>query len=101
MAERAQLHERPHPTPLRYAGIAVVLAVITLVEVWVYYQEALRNVLLPVLLVLSTIKFALVALFFMHLKFDSRLFSYLFVGGLILATSVLFALMALFQVFAS
>jgi len=40
------------------------------------------------LIALSILKFSLVVLWFMHLKFDNRLFSQLFVGGLLLALSV-------------
>ena len=53
----------------------------------------------PILLTLSAIKFAMVAMFFMHLKFDNRLFSSFFVGGLLLAGGLLIALLALFQHF--
>ena len=50
---------------------------------------------------LSAAKFALVVLFYMHLKFDSRLFSGVFVGGLLLAVAVAVTLMSLFQVLSS
>ena len=52
-----------------------------------------------VLVLLSGAKFALVVMFYMHLKYDARLFSGLFVGGLALAISVSFALMALLHFF--
>ena len=52
--------------------------------------------LVPILLVLSTIKFAMVVMWFMHLKFDNKLFSVLFIGGLVLAGLVLLALLLLF-----
>ena len=38
--------------------------------------------LVPILLILSATKFALVVLWFMHLRFDNALFSTLFTGGL-------------------
>ncbi len=91
--------QRAHPTPARYIVIALILAVITIVEVAIVYLQFLRPVLVPLLGVLSVTKFALVAMFFMHLRFDDRLFSVLFVGGLLLATGVLVALMTLFGVF--
>ena len=90
--------ERAHPTPARYTAIALILAVITVVEVAIVYMEFFRPVLIPILLVLSAIKFAMVCMFFMHLRFDNRLFSVLFVGGLLLATAVIISLMALFSV---
>ena len=100
MSTDPQLHERAHPTPLMYVVVGVVLAVVTAVEVWAVYLDALQDVLVPLLLVLSAMKFALVVLFFMHLKFDSRLFTAMFTGGVVLAVSVSIALMALFKVFA-
>ncbi len=79
-----------HPTPEVYIRIALILAVITAVEVAVYYVDALQGALLSILLILSAGKFVLVALFFMHLRFDNRIFSTLFTGGLLLV-AVLFA----------
>lgn len=90
---------RDHPSPAEYVKIATVLAVITVFEVTAYYIEVLRGILVPMLLVLSAMKFSLVALWYMHLKFDSRLFSALFMGGLALAGVVLVALMFLFRAF--
>ncbi len=99
MSQHSQVHERPHPGPKQYIGIALVLTAITMIEVAVYYVEALKPALVPILLVLSSVKFALVVMFYMHLKFDHPLFRALFVGGLWLAISVVVALMALFQAF--
>ena len=90
-------HQPAHPRAGEYVRIAVILALITMVEVLVYYQESLRPVIVPVLLVLSAIKFSLVALFFMHLKFDNRLFSTIFTGPLVLAFAVLMALLTIFH----
>jgi len=86
--------ERPHPGPLEYAQIGVALFVITAVEVAVYYIDALEGVLIPVLLLLSGLKFSLVALWFMHLRFDNRLFSLFFVGGLALAFAIFMVVLA-------
>jgi cytochrome c oxidase subunit IV len=88
--------EHEHPGAKVYLGIAVVLTVITAIEVAVFYVPALASVLVPILLVLSALKFALVAMWYMHLKFDHKLFSWLFVVPMILATAVIVALMALF-----
>ena len=51
-----------------------------------------------VLLVLSAAKFALVVMFFMHLKFDSNVFSGVFLAGLALATFMTVALIVLYKV---
>ncbi|MBI3954401.1 MAG: cytochrome C oxidase subunit IV family protein [Chloroflexi bacterium] len=97
MSHRPEAHERPHPTAMTYIAVASVLTVVTVLEVAIYYIEALRPALVPLLLLLSATKFALVVMFYMHLKFDHKLFSALFVGGLWLAIGVIVALLALFQ----
>jgi cytochrome c oxidase subunit 4 len=85
-----------HPTPRRYVTIAIVLAVITAFEVAIYYIEAARPVLVPALIVLAFLKFSLVVLWFMHLRFDSNLFRLLFVAGLLIALVVFAAVLATF-----
>ena len=66
-----------------YLFIFIALAFFTLIETLVSYvqQAAIK---LPTLIVLSIVKAVLVLLYFMHLKFDSKVFSYLFVAGCIL-----------------
>jgi len=93
-----QGHHEAHPGPAEYIKIAVILAVVTSLEVAIYYVPSLAGALVPMLLALSALKFALVVLWFMHLKFDSPLFSYLFFGGLVIAGAVLIALIALFGI---
>ena len=92
--------ERAHPTPAKYVAIALILAAVTIVEVAIVYIDFLGGIVGPVLVILSAAKFALVAMFFMHLRFDNRLFSTMFVGGLLLAVVVLITLLALFRVIA-
>lgn len=98
MDDRPSPHEPAHPTPLTYLKVAAVLAILTGIEVGVFYIDALESAFLPIFLILSIAKFALVVMFYMHLKFDSRLFSGVFVGGLLLAVAVVVVLMSLFQV---
>ena len=93
----ANEHDSSHPSPSRYVAIAGILAVITAIEVWIVYQDYLNDVMIPLLILLSIGKFALVVMYFMHLKFDSKLLSILFVGGLLLTIGVLTALFALFS----
>ena len=88
--------EISHPSPSKYLTIAVILAAITGIEVALFYIEAVAPVLVPVLLMLSATKFAMVAMFYMHLKFDEKLFTWFFVGGLVLASFVMVALLTLF-----
>jgi cytochrome c oxidase subunit 4 len=88
-----------HPTPMTYFTVAMILSALTAIEVAVFYATWLGHGIIPVLVLLSGAKFALVVMFYMHLKYDARLFSGLFVGGLALAISVSFALMALLHFF--
>ncbi len=82
-------HDRPHPRPGQYVFIAIVLAIVTAIEVAIYYIEAVGDLLVPFLIMFSFIKFVLVALYFMHLRFDSRLFRRFFVIGLVLVFAVM------------
>jgi cytochrome c oxidase subunit 4 len=91
--------EHAHPGAKEYVAIAMVLLVLTVIEVAIFYVPAMKPVLVPTLLVLSAVKFALVAMFYMHLKFDHKLFSWLFVVPMALAAAVIVALMKLFGVF--
>ncbi len=88
-AAARQAGERAHPGPLEYARIGLILAVITAVEVGIFYLDIAQWALVTILVVLSAVKFGMVVLWFMHLRFDNRLFSWLLVGGLML-TGVLF-----------
>ena len=91
--------EHAHPSPVKYVGIAVLLAIITGLEVALYYLNMPSGLLVAFLLVLAVLKFTLVAAFFMHLKFDSPMLRRVFVMGIILAgvvyTVVLFTLRVL------
>ena len=103
-ATAADEHEDGHPTPGTYTKVGLVLFILTALEVALYEitfgEHAgalgdLRMVFVPALLTLSFAKFALVAMFYMHLKQDSRLFAGVFVFPLIIAAIVVLALAAL------
>ena len=81
-------HAEKHPGPLEYMQIGAVLAVITAIEVAIYYIDLSYTLLVVALLVFSAVKFTLVVLWFMHLKFDHPLFSSMFVMGFILAATI-------------
>ncbi len=88
--------QHPHPTADVYLRVAAVLVILTVLEVGVFYVPAFHPVLVPVLLVLSAAKFTLVVMFYMHLKADSKFFTFLFGAPLLLVVGVLVALMFLF-----
>jgi len=87
-----------HPTWREYKWVALILAVITVVEVWVYYIPSFvqSRLFIPALLIMSAVKFAIVVMFYMHLKYDHKLFRALFTGPLIIAILTLIVLMFLF-----
>lgn len=82
-----------HPGVGQYVEIGIILAVLTGIEVGLYFAEVPRTIETTALLVLTALKFLLVVLWFMHLRFDSRLFRRLFLTGLALA-GVVFAIVA-------
>jgi len=84
--------EAHHPGAAQYLVIAAVLTVLTVLEIGVYYVQALQPVLVPLLIVLAICKFALVGMYYMHLHFDSRVFSVLFMFPLLLAIFILITL---------
>jgi caa(3)-type oxidase subunit IV len=87
--EDFEAHDAPHhPEPRQYVTIAIVLAIITAIEVGVYYVSAIEDLLVPILLIMSVVKFLLVALWFMHLRFDSHVFRRFFLIGIVLALTV-------------
>jgi cytochrome c oxidase subunit IV len=90
-----------HPSPKEYIRIAIVLFVITVMEVSTYYLEPPRSVLIPVLFVFTIVKFALVVLWFMHLKFDSRIYSRFFVMGIAFAVTLYIVTLMMFGAFTS
>lgn len=77
--------EHSHPSPAKYVGIAILLGVITALEVALYYIEMPEALMVSFLMVLAVLKFTMVGAFFMHLKFDSPMLRRLFITGIILA----------------
>ena len=96
--------EHAHPTPGMYLRVALILFVLTALEVLSYelgrrpaapLHTIIEPVVVPILIVLSAVKFALVAMFYMHLKQDAKLFTNLFVWPLIVAAAIIVALIIL------
>jgi len=90
--------EHVHPTWSTYWKVALILFIITVGEVWAYYMPSFMasRGFVPTLLVLSAMKFVIVVMFYMHLKYDHRLFRVLFTGPLLVAALTLLSLMFLF-----
>ncbi len=94
----AAANEHTHPDWGTYKWVALILTAITGLEVWIYYIPSFTSTKLfvPTLLALSAIKFAIVVMFYMHLKYDAKLFRALFMGPLILASFTIVGLLFLF-----
>lgn len=91
-----------HWSDLKYVQLFVFLVVVTAVEVALSYMvDDLGAAFLPLLLILMAVKFFAVVLFFMHLKFDNRLFSVMFYMGLVLAVGVYLVALFTFRFFDS
>jgi cytochrome c oxidase subunit 4 len=93
-AEHVDTHEAHHPTDASYVRIALILGVITAFEVGTYFWKDIFGstpstiTLVLVLFPMMIAKFAIVCGYFMHLKYDNKIFQRVFVGGLILAVAV-------------
>ena len=83
---------KEHPSPTKYVQIAIVLAILTAIEVALYYTEDIVGALAPPLLIILAIgKFVIVVGWFMHLRYENSLVNKFFAGGMILAL-ILFAI---------
>ena len=65
-----------HVKPITYVGVFVVLAVVTAVEVYISGAGLDRTAMVVILLALATSKALLVVLFYMHLKYDTKWYTY-------------------------
>jgi cytochrome c oxidase subunit 4 len=84
-----------------YIEIAMILAIITGIEIVAVYLPFAKWLLVSVLVVLSAVKFLFVIFYFMHLRWDKPFCTILFFIGLVLAGGTMWALIALFQAEAS
>ena len=102
---RAVHKEQVHPRAGLYLRVALVLFVLTALEVAAYevarrpgaLQSLIGPVVVPIILALSAVKFALVAMFYMHLKQDAQIYRGLFIFPLIIAAVVIVALIVLLR----
>ncbi|MEP6832806.1 MAG: cytochrome C oxidase subunit IV family protein [Gemmatimonas sp.] len=97
-AHADEAHHDEHPTWSTYWKVALVLTFITAVEVSAYYIPVWSKswIYVPSMLAMSAVKFAIVGAYYMHLKYDHKVFRTLFTGPLLLAGLTLIGLMFLF-----
>ena len=98
MSSSQQTEQSHHPTFQQYVLVAIILFVITIIEFFAIFPDPdlIGAAKIPVLAILSAIKFAIVIMFYMHLKFDNRLFTIFFLAGLALAFAVGIAVLGMF-----
>jgi cytochrome c oxidase subunit 4 len=95
-------HDEHIPSDRYFIKIAIILAVVTALETSTFWwPKSLSTVSVVVLLILMTIKFFMIVMIFMHLKFDSKLFGFMFYTGLGLAVFVYLVFLFTFQFFRS
>jgi len=94
--DHAEEHE--HISDWGYVKVAALLGAITAVEVFTYFESVVDwgKALIPALLVMMVVKFGIVVAYFMHLKFDSPMFTRVFVTGLLFAIGVYLAMILAF-----
>jgi cytochrome c oxidase subunit IV len=82
-----------------YWIIGAYLFVLTALEIAAYYlEDTLGSLAIPVILALSAAKFILVVMFYMHLKYDSKMFTGVFLFPMALATLVIVSLIVLYHI---
>ena len=93
--------EHAHPSDWQYIKIALLLAVLTALEVFTYF-ESVHNLsdaaLYVILTVLMVLKFVYVVAWFMHLKFDSMIFRRVFQVGIAMALAVYLIMLTAFEI---
>jgi cytochrome c oxidase subunit 4 len=80
-----------HKLRPNYTVILVLLVIFTILEVSVSFLQSSFKI--PLLLTLAGVKASLVVLYFMHLRYDSRLFAGFFLLGALLITPLLLLMM--------
>lgn len=86
-----------HPTPAQYWKIAAFLAVVTGVEVAMYYIDReleLGFLNAAILITLSAVKFLVVVGWFMHVRFEKPMISRFFTAGFVLACALYLVVLA-------
>lgn len=90
-ATTAAVHHEAHPNrDATYVKVALVLAAITGLETFTYFESVFDfgRATMPVLMVCMGVKFYLIAAYFMHLKWDKPILRRTFSVGIVLALVV-------------
>lgn len=99
-AEHHHAHDEHVPSDGYFIKIAIILAIVTALETSTYWwPDSMDSFATPALLIMMAIKFFMIVSIFMHLKFDSKIFSLMFYMGLVLAVGVYLVFLFTFQFF--
>ncbi len=91
--------EHAHPGPRTYIAVAIWLAIATAAEVALYYVDIPDGLFIGALMFFMVVKFTTVVAYFMHLKYDARIFRRLMVTGISLAIAVYMIVLTTFGLF--
>jgi caa(3)-type oxidase subunit IV len=92
-----------HPSPFKYVVIAIVLCIVTAIEIGISYLEGdiPNGLLITLLMVLAILKFVGVAGWYMHLQTDQPIFRRFFILGCIAAVILYTIVLATLSIFAA
>jgi cytochrome c oxidase subunit IV len=101
-SEEHHAHDEHVPSDGYFIKIAIILAIVTALETSTYWwPDSMDRYATVALLIMMAIKFFMIVSVFMHLKFDSKIFSFMFYTGLGLAIFVYMVFLFTFQFFRS
>lgn len=92
-----------HPSDRTYLKVGSLLFILTAVEIALYFvEDAFESdwslyALIASLIFLSSIKFVLVVMYYMHLKWDDRMFTWFFLAGMFMAAVIILVMMAVYR----
>lgn len=95
-AVHEHFEQHVHPGASVYVAVAAFLVLLTALEITVFYVQALAPIMIPLLVILSIAKFVLVAMFYMHLRYDSYVLTSIFAFALVIGCLLLSSLVMLF-----
>ena len=91
--------EHAHPGPRTYIAVAIWLAIATAAEVALYYVDMPDGLFIGLLMFFMVVKFTTVVAYFMHLKYDAKMFRRFMITGIALAISVYMIVLTTFGLF--
>lgn len=98
--EHHHKHDHHVPGDGYFIKVAIVLAIVTALETSTYWwPSGMERFATAALIIMMVIKFVMIASIFMHLKYDSKIFSFMFYTGLFLALFVYAVYLFTFQFF--